>query len=172
MDGVYHIKTDSGYEDITGYPLLKFSCETINSEFRKTSAIIDIKGTFDQVTDLDTDSRKMFRLYNTAFKRLPDTNGLKYWISKCTSRENDERAVASSFLVSSEFKQRYGEDINDTTYVKNLYQNVLDRQLDTSGINYWLGQLNSGTETKYEVLLGFSESTENKLHFTEMTKFS
>ena len=52
-----------------------------------------------------------------------------------------------------------------------LYKNVLDREADTSGLNYWLGQLNSGAETRYEVLLGFSESAENKALFTEMTGF-
>jgi len=33
---------------------------------------------------------------------------------------------------------------------------------------YWLGNLNSGLETRYEVLLGFSESTENKSLFSTM----
>ena len=49
---------------------------------------------------------------------------------------------------------------------------MLDREADTDGLNYWLGQLNSGAETRYEVLLGFSESAENKALFTEMTGFS
>ena len=114
----------------------------------------------------------MFRLYNASFKRPPDPDGLKYWIGKYSSGENDERAVASSFLVSSEFKQRYGANISDTTCVNNLYQNVLGRLPDSNGLNYWLEQLNSGAETRYEVLLGFSESAENKTLFTEMTGFS
>ena len=133
--------------------------------------IDDIKETFDQVTGLNTDSGKMFRLYNAAFKRLPDADGLKYWIDKYSSGENDERAVASSFLVSAEFKERYGDSVSDATYVNNLYKNVLGRDADTSGLNYWLGQLNTGAETRYEVLLGFSESAENKILFTEMTGF-
>jgi hypothetical protein len=170
-NGVYQIKTDSGYDEITGYPLLTFTGEATTSSFRDVSAIVDIKGTFDQVTGLNTDDGKMFRLYNASFKRLPDPDGLKYWIDKYTSGENDERTVASSFLVSDEFKERYGANVSDTTYVNNLYQNVLGRLPDSSGLNYWLGQLNSGAETRYEVLLGFSESAENKVLFTEMTGF-
>ena len=42
---------------------------------------------------------------------------------------------------------------------------------DLSGLLYWSNQLNIGAETRYEVLLGFSESIENKLLFTEMTGF-
>ena len=46
--------------------------------------------------------------------------------------------------------------------MNTLYKNVLGIDADTSGLNYWLGQLNSGAETRYEVLLGFAESAENK----------
>ena len=84
--------------------------------------------------------------------------------------DSEERSVASSFLVSDEFKLRYGNDITDSTYVNTLYKNVLGRDADTSGLNYWLGQLNSGAETRYEVLLGFSESGENKALFNEISE--
>ena len=113
----------------------------------------------------------MFRLYNSSCKRLPDHDGLKYWIGKYTSGENDSRAIASSFLGFAEFKERYGKNVYDTTYVNNLYQNVLGRLPDSSGLAYWLGQLNSGAETRYEVLLGFAESAENKVLFTDMTGY-
>jgi hypothetical protein len=164
--------TDSGHDDITGYPSLKFTGEATTSSFRNVSAIADIKGTFDQVTGLNTDSGRMFRLYNASFKRLPDADGLKYWIDQFSSGRNTIRVVASSFLGSAEFKQRYGEDVTDLSYVNTLYKNVLGRDADTEGLNYWLGQLNSGAETRYEVLLGFAESAENKALFTEMTGFS
>ena len=75
-NGKYEIKTDSGYDDITGYPLLRFTEEARTCAFRDVSAISDIKGTFDQVTGLNTDSGKMFRLYNAAFARFPDADGL------------------------------------------------------------------------------------------------
>ena len=111
----------------------------------------------------------MFRLYNAAFKRLPDPVGLKYWIYNYSSGINDERVVASSFLISDEFKQRYGENVSNAKYVETLYTNVLGRNYDQEGYDYWLGNLNSGLETRYELLLGFSESAENKGLFTEIT---
>ena len=134
-NGKYEIKTDSGYDDITGYPRLTFTGEATTSSFRDVSAIVDIKATFDQVTGLNTDSGRMFRLYNASFKRLPDPDGLKYWIGKYSSGENDSRAVASSFLVSDEFKQRYGENVSDSTFVNTLYKNVLGRDADASGLS-------------------------------------
>ncbi len=167
----YEIKTSSGYDEITGYPLLRFTGEATTSSFRDVSAIVDIKGTFDQVTGLNTDDAKMFRLYNASFKRLPDADGLKYWIEKYSSGENDDRAVAQSFLISEEFKERYGANVTNAKYVETLYINVLGRDYDQEGYNYWLGNLNNGLETKYELLLGFAESAENKALFTDMTGF-
>mgnify|MGYP001252038237 CR=1 FL=1 len=167
-NGKYEIKSDAGViDDITGIPKLTFADNTSG-----ISAIADIKGTFDHVTGLNTDSGEMFRLYNAAFARFPDADGLKYWIDEFSSGRNTRRVVSKSFLASSEFEERYGANITHETYVKNLYLNVLNRELDQSGYDYWVGNLNNGVEQRYEVLLGFSESDENKLLFTEMTGFA
>ena len=102
---------------------------------------------------------------------MPDSEGLAYWIDNFSSGRNSIRVVASSFLDSVEFADRYGSNVTDEKFVTTLYQNVLGWAPDTSGLNYWLGQLDSGAETRYEVLLGFAESAENKSLFTEMTGF-
>ena len=60
--GKYEIKTDSGFDEITGMSL-EFADQNID-------AADDIKGVFDQITGLNTDSGKMFRLYNAAFARF------------------------------------------------------------------------------------------------------
>ncbi len=160
----YGIGTSTGIDEFTGESILKFDDKSMN-------LINDIKATFDQVTGLNTDSGKMFRLYNASFKRLPDPDGLRYWINNFSSGKDDERAVASSFLASAEFKQRYGENVANESYVNTLYKNVLGRDADSGGLNYWLGNLNSGVETRYELLLGFAESAENKALFSEITGF-
>ena len=54
------------------------------------------------------------QIYNASFKRLPDPDGLRDWISNFSSGKDDERAVASSFLASAEFKERYGEAVSYT----------------------------------------------------------
>ncbi len=41
-----------------------------------------------------------------------------------------------------------------------LYQAIFLRPPDTSGLDYWVGRLNSGTPL-IDVLAGFSESPEN-----------
>jgi len=111
----------------------------------------------------------MFRLYNAAFARFPDASGLEYWIDKFSSGVDDERTVASSFIESTEFAERYGANVSNAKFVETLYVNVLGRNYDQDGYNYWLGNLNAGIETRHELLLGFAEADENKALFTEMT---
>ena len=69
-------------------------------------------GPFDQFTGIDTDSGKMFKINNASFKRLPDPDGLRYWIGNFSSGKDNERAVATSFLASTKFKQRYEKDVS------------------------------------------------------------
>jgi len=157
-------KTDDEIDEITGVVILKFNDKDL-------TIVDDISPTFDQVTGLNTDSGEMFRLYNAAFARFPDADGLKYWIDEFSSGRNTRRVVAQSFLGSAEFTEKYGSNVSDETYVNNLYKNVLGRDADTEGLNYWVGNLSSGLETRYEALLGFAESAENKALFTEMTGF-
>ena len=161
----YGIETSNRIDALTGESVLQFEESSLN-------LATDIKSTFDQVTGLNTASGEMFRLYNAAFARFPDTDGLKYWIDQFSSGKNTRRVVAQSFLGSAEFTEKYGSNVSDETYVNNLYKNVLGRDADTEGLNYWVGNLSSGIETRYEALLGFAESAENKALFTEMTGFS
>ncbi len=79
--------------------------------------------------------------------------------------------MSSSILASAEFKERYGSNISNEKYLETLYLNVLNRELDQGGSDYWVGNLNNGVEQRHEVLLGFSESAENKLLFTDITGF-
>ena len=160
----YGIKTATGIDELTGVSTLSFTNKDL-------SVLKDLKGTFTQVTGKDDVTGKTFRLYNAAFARLPDASGLEYWISQRSSGVNSERVVAQSFLDSAEFKELYGENISHATYVNNLYKNVLGREADTAGLNYWVGNLTNGIEERHEALLGFSESAENKNLFSEMTGF-
>lgn len=158
----YSITTTIGDEDITNTTTLDFKDKELNLK----NDIIDV---FDQVTGVSDVSGKIFRLYNAAFNRFPDSAGLNYWITKNKSGENTYRQTCSSFIISNEFIQAYGVEITNEEYLNTLYSNVLNRTADLNGFNYWLGNLNNGIEDRSEVLMGFSESVENKALFMAST---
>ena len=67
--------------------------------------------------------------------------------------------VITSFLKSNEFVTKYGNASNEQ-FVNLLYQNVLNRQADADGYNYWLTALQNGTTTREGVVNSFAQSTE------------
>ncbi|WP_269603685.1 DUF4214 domain-containing protein [Prochlorococcus marinus] len=158
----YFIKTDIGYENITEINTLKFTDKSINVE-------TDIVGVFNLIKSEDDISGKIYRLYNAAFSRFPDNSGLQYWIEKNVSGENTYKQTANSFLISEEFKNTYGTDSSNHDYITNLYSNVLNRTPDIEGFEYWYNQIETGLEDRSDLLIGFSESSENKSVFLNET---
>ena len=116
---------------------------------------------------INNPSAQIFRLYNAAFARFPDADGLRYWINDYKTQSI--RSISSNFIISNEFISKYGQNNTTSNFVDNLYLNILGRLPDESGKIYWVNQINSGKETRSLVLLGFSESIENKGIFTDLT---
>ncbi|WP_127112547.1 DUF4214 domain-containing protein [Shimia sediminis] len=100
----------------------------------------------------------VFRLYQAAFDRAPDLGGLTNWTAALANGMTLEEAVAG-FVGSAEFQLTYGATMN-TQFVTLLYNNVLDRDPDMGGLAAWVDQLESGTLTREQVVIGFAESPE------------
>ena len=109
--------------------------------------------------DAGSSAAQVFRLFNAAFDRSPDAVGQSFHTN---SLENGATItnVAVGFISSPEFLQRYGSTTNNE-FVTLLYNNVLDRNPDSSGLQYWTSLLQSGARSRAEVLVGFSESPEH-----------
>ncbi|WP_246335848.1 DUF4214 domain-containing protein [Azomonas macrocytogenes] len=108
----------------------------------------------------DTHAGQIYRLYQTAFDRLPDEAGLDYWIDQMDAGVSLQR-VAQGFINSNEFQQRYGYATNNQSFISMLYMNVLNRQPDPPGLAFWQNRMAQGVP-RAEVLSAFSESSENK----------
>jgi Ca2+-binding RTX toxin-like protein len=121
-----------------------------------------------------------YRLYKAAFARDPDLGGLGYWISALEQYLNPNLSpeknpflldVAKTFVESPEFKAKYGADVDNATYIRNLYKNALGRDplipdpitgKTDEGYTYWVGVLDAKAASRSDLFVYFSESTENK----------
>jgi hypothetical protein len=103
---------------------------------------------------------QVYRLYQAAFARTPDTAGLKHNVGLVDGGLSLQQ-MSSAFLASAEFQQKYGSDPTDSAYINALYRNVLGRDADPAGLSGWQGRLNDGSWTRTTLLIGFSESPEN-----------
>lgn len=110
--------------------------------------------------DIEGDAGQAYRLYQAALDRTPDDRGLASWINYL-DQGGELNTASRMFIESQEFHTKYGT-LDNKNFVNQLYLNVLDRDGETSGINAWVGALSSGQLTRAEVLVGFSESEENK----------
>ena len=100
-----------------------------------------------------------YRMYDTAFDRLPDTRGLNNWGASLESGLSLDK-MASAFSASAEFLQTYGA-LSNRGFVEQLYRNALDREGDEEGIANWTGFLDRGSHSRGQLLVGFSESAEH-----------
>jgi hypothetical protein len=70
--------------------------------------------------------------------------------------------AAARFIDSNEFRAMYGTSPTDEQYLTKVYQNVLGRDPEPDGYNWWLNEIRTNPEkTRAKVLADFSESVEN-----------
>ena len=101
-----------------------------------------------------------------ALNRAPETAGLNFWYNHLEAGQS-LTWVAQGFMDSTEYQQKYG-GLDNGNFVEQLYQNVLGRGSDSAGFQNWMNALNSGA-SRADVLIGFSDSLENRIQTAEQT---
>lgn len=118
--------------------------------------------------DIDGEAAEAYRLYQAAFDRTPDKEGLGYWIVAMDDGMTLQ-GVASSFIASQEFENMYGANSTDEVFTTLLYNNILNRNPDAEGMTYWLDELGQhDTSHRAGILVFFSESVENQANVVEL----
>ena len=110
------------------------------------------------------EAQRIAYLYEAGLDRDGDIDepGLNFWIDQFGAGR-PIADIAAAFLVSDEFTAAFGaiDTLDDEAYVTALYANVLDREGDTPGIDFWLEQLDQGSLSRAETLIAFADSAEN-----------
>lgn len=99
------------------------------------------------------------RLYLAVLGRHPDSSGLRYWISRSEAGVRLAQ-IAERIADSSEFRRRYG-GLSDRGFVLQLYRNVLGREGDPSGVDYWTRRLAARKLTRGGLVAQLSQSPEH-----------
>ena len=138
----------------------------------ETPARIDVPDVFaagfDAVTGFSDNvplASRVARLYIAAFERFGEYEGLKYWFD--SAAQTDIVVIANNFVNSQEFADTYGV-LSNAEYIDELYDNVLGRAGESGGRNFWTSQLDANFLSRAEVLVGFSDSSENQALFNSL----
>lgn len=102
----------------------------------------------------------IIRVYQAVFGRVPEPAGLDFWVDLFRAG-TPLSTITSNFVASPEFVLRYGAPAQTgtvtTSYIQQLYQNILGRAPDAAGFAFWL----SAKVTPAQMLEIFSGSIEN-----------
>ena len=111
--------------------------------------------------DTSGNAGKVYRVYQAAFDRVPDPVGLGFWIN-AMDKGASLVDISRGFMGSAEFATKYGANPSNLGLVTKIYENVLHRAPESSGLNYWIGVLDTHVDTSQGVLANISESAENQ----------
>ncbi|SMX47880.1 DUF4214 domain-containing protein [Maliponia aquimaris] len=116
------------------------------------------QASFDQTRDVTTWADDVFRLYRAIFDRDPDKGGFLTWTETLSSGRMTFAEVVRSFMDAPEFQATYGAADN-SQFVTLLYQNVLKRAPDPTGLATWIASLDNGA-SREKVVQQFMRSPE------------
>lgn len=90
------------------------------------------------------------KLYVATFNRAPDAAGLDYWVNNSGLVIEE---IAQSFFDQSETQALYPAETMTADFVTSVYENLFNRAPDQDGLDYWVGDLDSGAVSKQNFIL-------------------
>ncbi|MFZ6799883.1 DUF4214 domain-containing protein [Undibacterium sp. Di24W] len=141
-----------GVDTLKNIEALKFNDMSINLGVGDKSKTIDASAL-----------KSIVELYIAYFNRVPDADGISYWIDQNKSGVSLEQ-IGKSFYdaaVSPSFTALtgYSNSMSNVDFVKIIYKNVLGRnEVDQGGLDYWSGALGGGSQTRGSLIKSILDS--------------
>ncbi len=103
--------------------------------------------------------------YRGLLSRLPDSGGFNYWVlqfrnAQCLGASAvfaQVEAISSAYLDSPEYSQR---GRGNAEFVADMYNAFLRRGGDLAGVQFWIGQLDSGARARDNIRQAFIATPE------------
>ena len=100
--------------------------------------------------------QSLIELYIAFMNRLPDSDGLEYWISE-VKRGQTINQIAENFYNAAVLYSDltgYSTNMSHTDFVIKVYKNVLARTVTASdsGVDYWAKELASGRQSRGQLV--------------------
>nr|WP_315484724.1 DUF1800 family protein [uncultured Undibacterium sp.] len=132
---------------------------TLNSSvktllFSDISINLDVAAKAKEISAKDLNS--LVELYIAYFNRVPDANGLSYWIAQIKNGMSLDKIGESFYSAAILYSAQTGYSANMTNadFVSIIYKNVLGRPSpDKEGLDYWSTSLANGKETRGTLVL-------------------
>jgi hypothetical protein len=103
--------------------------------------------------------------YRGLLARLPDDGGFGFWVDRFRAAQcagaaavtAEAEAISGEFARGAEYAAR---NRSDSEYVGDLYNAILRRGGDPAGVQFWIGLIAGGTQSREQVRQQFVQSPE------------
>ena len=132
-----------GTDQLTSIERAYFTDYSVNLTVKSKSAVSNIAS---------SDLQQLQELYVAFFNRVPDADGLEYWIGQFNGGQSINQIAESFYNSGIAFSELTGisAGMTNTSFINVVYNNVLGRSsgADPEGLSFWTTALQSGAETK------------------------
>lgn len=94
---------------------------------------------------MQTLEQAVAELYLAVLNRLPDAQGLAFWVAQVQQGAITLPGIGINWVQSqAEVQQHYPSSLSSSHFVSQIYANVLGRSPEPTGLQYWTAQLEAG----------------------------
>lgn len=140
----YNVNAKSGTDgsdSLTGIEYLKFSDMTVNltvQDIAKSAPPANVQ--------------RLIELYVAFFNRVPDADGLAYWIGEMKAGKTTPQIAETFYNAGVQFSSLTGfsASMSNSDFINVIYKNVLGRSdgADQGGLDYWNAKLVDGSANR------------------------
>ncbi|MBR7799130.1 peptidylprolyl isomerase [Undibacterium fentianense] len=127
------------------------SLQTSQTSIKFTDFTVSLLAGDKSKTIAAADLNSLIELYIAFFNRVPDAEGMIYWISEIKAGKTIEQLADNFYSAAITLTEvtGYSDSMSNSDFVKKIYKNVLGRdEVDQEGLNYWTTELNRGSKTR------------------------
>lgn len=102
---------------------------------------------------------KIIAQYIAFYDRTGDYSGLNFWLdmAKSSGEQHTLNLIATNFAKHPKFQEDYAS-LDDASYVKKIYKNVLGKDGDESGVSFWVRRLQNKELDRATFVASFTDS--------------
>jgi hypothetical protein len=145
-------KTGStGIDTLVNIEAIKFTDKTINLTVQAKAASAP-----------QADVTRLVELYTAFFNRVPDADGMSFWIDEMKSGKTINQVAESFYNAGVNYSSLTGfsKVMSNSDFVNVIYKNVLGRTdgADAGGLSFWLSEITSGRATRGTLVTNILDS--------------
>lgn len=105
-------------------------------------------------------------MYVASFSRAPDADGLMYWGERALGLMKDDEldfgaaatVISEHFYNAGQANGESGTELGTADFITTAYHNLLGREPDAGGLDYWVERIDSGDASRDNFLTFFIDA--------------